>query len=166
MPNWCEGNIRLRGKRENIVNFLKSEFSFVATPRGNFLGTIQRELVFEDDGYEFGLKFPADVEDAIWPTMYINGTHRNFIESDSIEVYGDKPEITVCIDNFKAAWGVDAAPYLEKARKHGVDIRIVGFEKGMEFMQVIEIVDGNIIRNDETEYDDWMWECPMPNMGG
>lgn len=31
MPNWAEGNIRFRGKPENIMEFLKNEIEYTAT---------------------------------------------------------------------------------------------------------------------------------------
>jgi len=169
MPNWVEGNIRLRGKRDGIASFLKNELMFVATPAGNILGSVERDLVFNDDGYEITLSRPECGEKYIWPSNYIKDTRRNFIDGDSISVEpDDDPECvqTVCIDGFKAAWGVESAPYLDKARKHNIDIKIVGFERGMQFMQTVEIVNGEIVTDKETKFDDWYWDCLMPNMGG
>lgn len=169
MPNWVEGNIRLRGKRNGIADFLKNELMFVATPAGNILGSVERELVFHDDGEEITLSRPDGDGKYIWPSNYIKDTRRNFIDGESISIYPDNdPECvqTVCIDGFKAAWGIDPAPYLDKARKYSIDIRIVGFERGMQFMQTIEIVNGEIVTNEEKTFDDWDWDCPMPNMGG
>lgn len=28
------------------------------------------------------------------------------------------------------------------------------------------IIGGEVIFNNTIEYDDWKWECPMPNLGG
>ncbi len=36
----------------------------------------------------------------------------------------------------------------------------------MEFNQDVEIYKGEIIKNVEIEFDDYMWECITPNMGG
>lgn len=38
--------------------------------------------------------------------------------------------------------------------------------RGMQFSQEIEIVNGELTKEVEIKYDDWTWECPMPNMGG
>ena len=45
-------------------------------------------------------------------------------------------------------------------------MKIQGFERGMEFSQVIEIVDGEIVQDEELHYNDWNWDCPCPEMGG
>lgn len=36
----------------------------------------------------------------------------------------------------------------------------------MEFNQDVEIYKGEIIKNVEIEFDDYMWEFINPNMGG
>ena len=45
-------------------------------------------------------------------------------------------------------------------------MKIHGFEKGMQFSQLIEIVDGEILQDKEIKYDDWDWDCPCPLIGG
>lgn len=166
MPNWCEGNIRLRGKRESIVNFLKNELLYTGYPRGLTCETETGPLNVDDDGCEIAVSIPKEKQGFAFSCLYIKDTHRNFIDQKSFEVYGDNEEITVCIDFFKAAWAIEPEPYIEKANKYGIDIRIVGFERGMQFMQNIEIVNGKMVKNEEIEFEDWKWQCLMPNMGG
>ena len=31
MPNWCEGYLKIRGKKEDIVNFVENEIRLVKT---------------------------------------------------------------------------------------------------------------------------------------
>ena len=167
MPNWCAGNLRLRGKRSAIKEFLANELESVCHRRG-VLGVQTAPIIIEDDGYEIAIKRNVD-DESLFPSIYIKGTRRNFIRSKGFEVYFDANDEgirTVCIDDVEAAWCFEAAPYLEKTKKYGIDIRIVGFECGMEFEQEIEIVNGELVKDDEIKYDDWLWECPMPNMGG
>lgn len=164
MPNWCEGNIRLRGKRTAIMDFLRNELECVGYRK--FPDGLESQPVEIKEFYgEVEVKKPDSMKGTAFCVFHIKGTRRNFIDEE-FEVYlGDDIE-TVCIDEAKAAWGFDVAPYLEKARKYGIDIRIVGFEQGMQFAQDIEIIGGEIVKDCEVKYDDWMWECPMPNMGG
>ena len=167
MPNWCKGNLRLRGKREAIVEFLRNELESTGYSFNDDMQTVNGPLEIIDDSYEVVVKIPNERKNLLFAAIYIKGTHRNFIDGTSFEVYGNNPEgMVVCIDGVKAAWAFDAAPYVEKAKKYGIDIRIVGFERGMEFMQEIEIVDGKIVKDAEIEFADWNWDCPMPNMGG
>lgn len=170
MPNWCEGNIRLRGTGNAILEFLKNELKIVGYAGGS-LNHAECDAEIVDDEYETTVKIPEMARCWYCIGFYINNTNRNFIETKSIDVdLGDEEERaeiqTVCIDDFKAAWGIDSAPYVEKAKKYGLDIKIVGFEKGMQFAQVIEIVGGKILKEQEVKFDNWDWECLMPNMGG
>ena len=51
-------------------------------------------------------------------------------------------------------------------KKYGVDMRIHAFERGMEFNQIIEIIDGEVTKNEELRFDDYIWDCICPKMGG
>lgn len=178
MPNWCEGNLRLRGTRAAILEFIKNEIEVVGHPKGlgikSFVeGPSSCSPEILDEYGEVTVKVPEPAKDWVFLSMYIKGTRRNFIETRNDfyiylidEVETEDVQQTVCIDNFKAAWGFEAQPYVEKAKKYGIDIKIVGFERGMEFAQIIEIVGGELIKDQEIKFDDWNWECVMPNMGG
>ena len=167
MPNWCEGNIRLRGKRNAIIEFIKNEFEctgYRSFPDGLATAPVDVEVFYG----EVSARKPESMNGTAFCSLYIKGTRRNFVDSDIVVYVGNEDEecCTVCIDDAKAAWGFDAEPYLDKAKKYGIDIRIVGFERGMQFAQDIEIIGGEIVKCREINYGDWMWECPMPNMGG
>lgn len=149
------------------MEFLRNELESTGYAKGDLMQVVSGPLDVTDDGYEVCVSIPEERKNLPFAGIYIKGTHRNFIGCESFEVYGDNEDgITVCIDDFEAAWAVDSKPYLEKARKYGIDIRIVGFERGMQFMQDIEIVDGEIVKDEEIKFNNWDWECPMPNMGG
>lgn len=165
MPNWCAGNIRLRGKRAAILEFLKNELESRCFAGDNLLRDPLEIVV--DDCVVYA-RIPEARRNLTFDGIYIKGTDRNFITEEGLYVYLDEEceKNIVCIDGFEAAWSVDAEPYLEKARRYGIDIRIVAFERRMKFMSEIEIVDGDIVKNSETNFDDWYWDCPMPNMGG
>lgn len=36
------------------------------------------------------------------------------------------------------------------------------YEKGLEVQQEIEIIDGEIVKDEEITYDDYKWDCPCP----
>lgn len=38
--------------------------------------------------------------------------------------------------------------------------------RGMQFNQIIEIIDGKITKDEEVEFDDYDWDCICPNLGG
>lgn len=172
MPNWCKGNIRLRGEQSSIIAFLKNEISFI----GNVRGTIEAkelEPACRENEDEFIISYPEGAEELYWTAFRIKGTRRNFIDSKTIEYLHydeDNGSIDVfCMDDFTCAWGIDAEPYVEKAKKYGIDIKIIGYEKGMMFRQGIEIVNGVLVKNEETSWkntNDWYWNAEQPNWGG
>ena len=149
MPNWAEGSLKLRGKKENIAQALKYMFCTANNVK------IEEDL---EIGW-FELTTTA-------PYFYINGTRRAFISQKQIEVWLEEEFCTVELDNFKQAWSAIPENYQEISSKFDVDIKIFTFECGMEFTQEIEISKGEIIKNVCYEYDDYQWEVPFSNLGG
>lgn len=173
MPNWVEGNIRFRGACKNIKALLENELQCVGHVPGKITEIISDKPVVSVEYGGLVVARPDGGQNVIFPAFYIKGTRRNYLDGvSSIEAYGcydeddERQVVTFVFDSFKAAWGIDAAPYLKIAIQYDVDIHIFGWEKGMEFTQEIEIVNGEILKDVEGKYDDWEWECPLPYMGG
>lgn len=164
MPNWCEGNIRFRGTKENIKKFIENEIVYVVLHGEE---TQEVKPTKEENKYELILYPPkGEMRDS----FYFRNTHRNFIFSGTIEVCWpdeeEDKEIVVIIDNFNSAWGFNDKGWADHAKKYNIDIRMFGIEQGMQFSQIMTITrDGNVV-NDVKHYDDWNWECPFPDMGG
>lgn len=167
MPNWCDGNIRFRGKQENIKRFLMNE---IVCCRMKDHETVEEKAVVEDKSYCMILTKPAE---SSW--FYIKGTRRNFFECDAIEVWfedDEKPDkdIIVCIDKYRVAWSFHQHErWVELAKEYDFDVKQVGYERGMEFSQIKTIMrDGTVHDSihEYTDYEDWMWNCPQPNYGG
>ncbi|MBS4188682.1 hypothetical protein KHA94_00410 [Bacillus sp. FJAT-49705] len=158
MPNWCEGTLKVRGTKENLIKFLKNNFTPVT-----WLGSdVKAEFV--EEKYSVALKC-----DEKFHGFHVKGTRRNFIETNCIEFEfwdDDKETHVMVIENYKAAWGIDAAPLAEISKEFYVDLKIYAYERGMEFNQDIEIIDGEIVKNEEINFDDYMWECAHPSIGG
>ena len=158
MPNWIEGTLKLRGTSDALKNFFKNAILPCAnyTNRDDFI-----KCHFENDDCSVWI-----AEDA-----YIEGTHRAFVSEEAYP-YFNLAYDTVAIP-IKQAWGFDVGDWLEIANKYDLDVRLYGFECGMEFTQDIEImkVDKDdearvVTRNLTQTYDDYIWECPMPLIGG
>ena len=170
MPNWAEGNLRIRGKNENIVEFLQEELVWCAYMPG--LDVKEFPVIVDIDEYgSIEIQKPQELCDEGSklgePYLYIKDTRRNFVDLvDELWINPDNDTSTLFISGFRAAWSCHYEPYLEKALKHNVDIKIVVYERGMEFHQIIEIVGGKLIRDDCIEYSDFEWECEFPHMGG
>lgn len=151
MPNWCEGSLKIRGEKEKVMKFFKEGLD--VTGEDERAGRkIQDFVGFYDDCV------------AVDGVVYINGTSRAFIEPS--EFYWNEDGIQLETITIKQAWDIEPEDFLSIAKKYGIDIRIQAFEKGMEFARDVEIVGGEITKDETIKYDDYIWDCPMPNMGG
>ena len=154
MPNWCEGTLKVRGKLEDLKRFVLEGLHPV-----DFFGNEREPLKLDSLG---NCKYKG--------TCWIENTRRGFIED--LDVYfcdyeeTDEPQV-ICLES-KFAWAITAEELQKTCIKYNVDMKIYAFERGMEFNQDIEIVNGEIVTNDEIEFKgkDYLWECIMPNMGG
>ena len=162
MPNWCEGMLKIRGKQEDVFNLLADNLQvwktiIIKEPKFDMREEIDKEAIVVNKE-----------EESIWvkKTAHIKGTHRNFVEQNDINVWKGKDGNACIAVEFKAAWDVESEPYIKLSKAYNVDIKIEVFERGMEFSRYILIENGNLKEDKETEYDDYVWECVMPNLGG
>ena len=156
MPNWCEGMLKIRGKQEDVFNLLAENLTVLEFKFGG------REFV-DENAIEINRQ---DFEICVQKTAHINGTCRNFVEPNDINVWKGKDGNTCIAIEFKGAWSIESEPYVKLAKEYNVDIKIEAFERGMEFSQYILIENGELKEDKEIEYDDYVWDCVMPNLGG
>lgn len=156
MPNWCEGTLKVRGTIKDLKNFVLNGLLPVSP-----IGATKEPLSL--DGEDETSLYISSVPN----TLYIKGTRRAFCEPDYIEVSSDEPnDKTILTMPFKQAWAILSDNLLEVCKEFNIDMKIQGFERGMRFSQIVEIVDGEIIQDEEIKYDDWEWDCPCPELGG
>lgn len=173
MPNWIEGTFRARGSKENIKKFIMEGLQPVS-----FFGCddkIQRKIEFEEDDYiEINFKLDNQNEDQKMKhpkELYIPHTKRNFVELNN---WGDitvnsckKNNDFIFATDFKGAWAIDTEAIVQVAKEFQIDIRVNGYECGMEFEQLLEVDRNGTIKCDSCiEYIDYTWECSMPLLGG
>lgn len=183
MPNWAHGNIRFRGKLENIKKLLEEVIVVCRYKQKDDdkyqveteTLPVKVEFDHDDDPFEVHI-FPKEEKNGKeW--LYISGTSRNFLSlSRPAEAFGyifdarvdgkDTGESIVFIDDFDAAWAARAEDYLETSKKYNVDIKIFTWECGMCFSQEIEIIKGKLTKFDSPDYKDWGWDSPLPMCGG
>lgn len=162
MPNWCEGILKIRGKQEDVFNLLADNLQVLKTviieePKFDIREEVDKEAIeiYREDGTIYVEK-----------TAHIKGTRRNFVEPNDISVWKRKDGNACVAVEFKAAWDVESEPYIELSKAYSVDIKIEAFERGMEFSRYILIENGDLKEDKETTYEDYVWECVMPNLGG
>ena len=150
MPNWAEGTLKLRGKRENIKSALKEMFI------GSDV-TISEEI--DDQALILTLT-------SINSYFYINNTKRAFIDKNKIEVLLEEDFEIIEIDDFNQAWSAIPENYQEISKKYDVDIKIFTFEQGFQFTQEIEIIKGKITKDKVRKYENYQWDVPFNSLGG
>lgn len=162
MPNWIEGSLKVRGTNDNLRKFFENA---ILPCRGHDNKNEFIRCYFENN----------DSEVNIYPDAYIDGTTGAFV-SDAAYLYWKAKEtiITLCIP-VKQAWNFEVNEWLNIANKYDIDIRLFGVESGMGFWREIEIscmeygkrreVISNLTSR-YSYYDEFIWECPMPLLGG
>lgn len=162
MPNWCEGKLKIRGKIEDIILFLEDGTRYIA--RCFYLSEQIKPKVEVNECGELKIKC-KNIQNV--DELYILGTRRHFltIEKDCFVYDEDKKEQIVLMD-FHSAWGIDTPALRDISKKYNIDFKIYAFECGMEFNQDIEIVKGKVIKDNEIKFDDYLWECIFPDLGG
>lgn len=169
MPNWCEGKLKVRGKKENIMKWL-SECVAVWNPDVEKGKPLYEALIFKKDVNGVSIAYDAELDElhiAVEQDAYIEGTRRNFVKKYENDFsFGAKDGKDIIVLPVKAAWALESEPYEELSKKYGLDFRFYGYECGMEFNQEIEVVNGETTIDREIRYDDYYWECPDPMLGG
>lgn len=102
----------------------------------------------------------------------MNGVFRGEADFDDIE---SNIEFLNCEEEYKKtsiylrvefAWDVKAEQIQELAVKYNIDIKMYLYENGMCFNRDIMIIDGCIFRDNTIRYEDYIWECTNPSIGG
>ena len=169
MPNWCEGTIKFRGKREDIIRAMTEGLQPID-------GAIEDSKIVFDEEYSEPdyLCFTAVQDELFW----ISDTYRHFVDFSSKHYTALRfgSDFIIAIP-FRAAWAINVKSDADRngldlfANKYNVDVRATGFESGMGFMQTVEVNRyGDVLVDYEESYDHdyekFLWECDMPLLGG
>ena len=161
MPNWCSGWMKIRGRKQDILDFFKNEVA-IWTYDKDYSRTAS-EAIFENDeyGYEYILEKATNQE------LHLRNSRRFFFLDKEITFYSDEQENCYLNLEIQQAWYIDVDELLTNhSKKYNIDFNIYASECGMQFEQYITIVDGKVIRNDVINYDDFGFEAINPSLGG
>lgn len=157
MPNWCEGILKIRGKKKDIIKFVEEGLQDV-----DLLGGVINEKIILDKQQDY-------IQIKENNSLHIKNTRRAFVRDNYGEIYfhktSEKDIFIICLD-FKQAWDIDTEPLAEISVKFNIDFKIYAFEMGMQFNRDIEIIQGEIIKDEVIEYEDYIWDCINPHIGG
>ena len=182
MPNWIEGSLRTKGKYEDVLCFYKEglncyDYSWRGStqivngdypkprikPKEEWL--IIDEDHFDVDGREVRTAWIDILDREDW--AYVEGTRRAFIPGRiETHIREDKNGSAVGCGPVRQAWGFMPEDWAKLSEKYHIDIRLFGVESGMEFQEYVEIINGEVIQNDVRIFDNFVWDCVFPWMGG
>ena len=174
MPNWAEGTIKVRGTKNQIIDYLKNVFE-----GSDFWGNDMKIEIMSDDnsivlrGLDELTKpktaSPIIPKNPQFGAFYFKGANRAFTESENnilaFGFFGDAEAIEIIEIPFKQAWAVEADEFVKLSKKYCVDLKIFVFESGWEFTQEVEIIKGKITRNKTIKYENYQWDVPFSKLG-
>ena len=163
MPNWAEGQLKVRGKQEDIMNFIKEglELSLIVPDK-------EREVkpkFYHNDTYGYSGVDSHMLDSEYW----FVGSQRMFVILDEMNTeFDDRDNGKKIVKSFmcKQAWGIDTQFLGEMSVKYNVDFKIYAFERGEQYNQDIEIVNGEIVKNKLIRFKNYDWECINNMIGG
>lgn len=167
MPNWVEGTLKVRGKFEDVKRWAKENlivYRMQITKDSD--GHANFESVPVPDGVVFDDTYSEEFEINVKEDAHIKDSRRHFVEPGEYLCFKYAERDTILVLRFKAAWAIDEDPFVEMSKHYGVDFRLYGCERGMEFNQEVIIEHGEVVKNDEIKFDDYEWECSFPDLGG
>lgn len=161
MPNWIEGKLKIRGDKKDMATFFKEEM---------------REVEYQNVPVTNSIKIDID-KDGEFVIEKIDFTHRfklknarHYITESSIDsFYSCCKSVNgkdVLVVGFEAATIINPIHFEGASIEYDLDFKIYGFEQGGEFNQDIEVVNGKIVKDELIEFDDYVWECIDPTIGG
>lgn len=162
MPNWVEGVVKFRGKYNDIKKFLEEELievdvDFTQDPPQSITSN---QVTIDEYGDIQGISV-SNTWFKTFKRAYIN-------EMWSYSIYEyDGSSDKIFRANVKSAWNLSINEVLEVANLYHIDIKGYMFESGMCFEQDFEVDrDGNIIKDDTIEHNNYTWDSVNPLIGG
>ena len=162
-----EGNIRIRGKRPNIIRFLQEELVPVYELEDGL--TEERPIHLENNcgGWTLVLKRDPDTSTSV----YFKGSDQYRIVMDDTETEisfsaktNTRDDQVICLDNYEGPWSPNYDFLREKAMKYKVDIRIFSWDKNA-WSSIQTWYRNGDIEESTRKYEDFLWDCPYPEYG-
>lgn len=169
MPNWAEGNIRFRGKRENLIRFFSNELVSLIRNSDFTIREAPVKLQSAADGWSMKIIRNEGTEG----NLYFRGSNRQFVDMEEFECdfefskgQNTVEDQIVIFTGYRAAWNVDYSYFQEKAMRYRIDIRTFVWEQGMEWSSVNTWYRNGTKDEEARSYSDWLWDASMPYYGG
>lgn len=143
MPNWCEGDLKLRGKKENIIRFLNDLEPGKDQSDWSYIPDSDRAFIVPDPYYV----------------------------TESIEMLEERTnsDQSVIALHLCQAWGINTDDFVNISNQYSLDIRIDAVERGMMNSEHYEIINGQVTKSEVKSYkssNDFEWNVPFSYLGG
>lgn len=114
MPNWCEGYLKIRGKKKDLKNFIENEIRLVKL-KSILLGPEYIDIKMIDDSMECSFKYNKSYSEF----LHLKNSRRFFVESKEISFFSDyDDEVCYLTLEVKQAWGIDVQELLVEHSKN------------------------------------------------
>lgn len=163
MPNWCIGDLKVRGKYKNIKRFLEEELLVVG---GSILNRNYDKPTIKEDNYSIEVEEKSLWFRNLYRTAMNDHIDLYFDYDEDSDISKDETEFTFNLGEIQTAWGTDTEGLTKLSKEYDIDFKIYAYEKGMEFNIDFEVHKGEVIKNNEIKFDDYTWECTNPEIGG
>lgn len=171
MPNWCAGSLKFRGKSTDILRFFKEGLTLYRgryDQNGNYVReTVDKDIWLNIDEYKTWYEIYLDTNS---DDIFIEGTDRAYIQTNFFsQIVLDKGDNVVLYCEVMQAWDFRVNDWVKIAQTYNLDIRLYGIDGLGGFVHQIDILDGQIARdqaNNYGSYDGFVWNCPFPWIGG
>lgn len=159
MRNWVEGKLKIRGDKKDIKRFLEEELEEVIYKNKSSKNKVKAKK-FKYDNFR--------IESTNVMSVFKFTDTRNYLSETKISTFGcgESKGKDVLVVGFEAATIINPIHFEGASIEYDLDFKIYGFEQGGEFNQDIEVVNGKIVKDELIEFDDYVWECIDPTIGG
>ena len=143
MANWCEGILKIKGERKDIVDFLKNALEIETTSE-------KPEVVDNEDGIELINNYND---------CYVKNTKNGFIDCN---LYYGRNHNFIAVKYYQERF-IKTEELAAISECYNLDFKILAKEVGCMVIQDIEIHKGMIVKDICKEYDDrdtFIWDAP------
>lgn len=146
MPNWSVGDLKVRGTKPDLQEFMGN----IDSENYFWIKGTARIFVSEEE-----FKFNEDIL-------------KDNYEGDYCD---DGEHMILTFKETQAAWSfMNAHDNMKKlsdiSKEFNVDLRVTAWEQGGLFKETLEILNGCPTICSTVQYNDWRWEAERPTMGG
>ena len=167
VKRWTEGNLRIRGKRDNIIHFLQENLTPVYELADDEYE--DSNILIEENcgGWSLILKKDPDTSDQVFFKGSGYNLYVDFGEGD-VEVEftsktGSSSDQVACLSGIQTLRNFDYEFLKKVAKTYKVDIRIFIWAREVEWAYSVTYYRNGTFEEMTRKYADWIWDSPLMN---